>query len=284
MKTASGTMIALLNGGQEFLIADLYTFTLNGGFIARYTGADAPLTVGGNAFAVGPLITRSKIMSKVGLEVQTLDMTINADNSMLLNGTPWLQAARSGGLDGCRVLVERAFMPTWGDTSAGKIWMFSGNVSDLEVTRTAARLKVKSDLEKLNMQWPRNLYQPGCLHTLYDSGCALSKGAFGWAAIVTSQSSVTQIYCNLPQADDYYSLGTILFYSGANNGVSRTVKKYYRGVVTLSLPLLTPPSLGDALAAYPGCDKQQSTCSGKFSNLNNFRGFPYVPAPDTVLG
>lgn len=284
MKTASAEMIALLNSGQEFLIADLYTFTLAGGFVARYTGADMPLTVDGNTFAVGPLISRSRIFQKVGLEVQTMDMAINADNSMLLNGKPWLQAARAGDLDGTAVLVERTFMPAWGDTSAGKIWMFSGNISELKVTRTKAEFKVKSALEKLNIQWPRNLYQPGCLHTLYDTGCTLSKASFGTASSITALSSVTQIYCGLTQADDYFSLGTITFSSGANSGISRTIKRYVRGVVTLALPLLTAPALGDTFTAYAGCDKQKSTCQAKFNNLNNFRGYPFVPVPDTVLG
>jgi hypothetical protein len=36
--------------------------------------------------------------------------------------------------------------------------------------------------------------------------------------------------------------------------------------------------------AYPGCDKTQTTCaSNKFSNLVNFEGFPYVPAPETAI-
>jgi hypothetical protein len=33
---------------------------------------------------------------------------------------------------------------------------------------------------------------------------------------------------------------------------------------------------------YPGCDKQQATCRGKFANLARFRGQPYVPAPETI--
>lgn len=39
----------------------------------------------------------------------------------------------------------------------------------------------------------------------------------------------------------------------------------------------TYQSAGDAFTIYPGCDKQQSTCSAKFNNLIHFRGFPYVP-------
>lgn len=282
MKTASAAMISLLGGNQSLFMADLYTFTLVGGFVARYTSADSPLTVGGNTFAVGPLISRSKIISKAGLEVQTMDMSIFADSTMLLNGKPWLQAARSGDLDGARVLVERVFMPTWGDTSAGKLWAFSGNVSDVEVARTEARVKVKSDLEKLNLQWPRNMYQPGCLHTLYDSGCTLNKASFGTSSSVASGSSVTQINCGLAQPTGYFSLGTMTFTSGVNSGITRTVKQYTPGVLILALPLVVPPVLGDSFTAYAGCDKQQSTCSGKFSNLANFRGYPYIPVPETV--
>lgn len=284
MKTASAAMISLLASKQNLLMADLYTFTLVGGFVARYTGADADLKVGGNTFSsAGPIITRGKIANKAGLEVQTMDMSIFADSTTLLNGKPWLQAARSGDLDGARVLVERAFMPTFGDTSAGKLWAFSGNVADIEVSRTEARLTVKSDLEKLNQQWPRNMYQPGCLHTLYDSGCTLNKVGFRTSSNITPGSNVTQINCGLSQAAGYFSLGTMEFTSGANSGITRTIKLYTPGVIVLALPLVVPPALGDTFVAYAGCDKQQSTCSGKFSNLANFRGYPFIPVPETVL-
>jgi len=44
------------------------------------------------------------------------------------------------------------------------------------------------------------------------------------------------------------------------------------------------PAAGDVFTAYPGCDKTQATCaSPKFSNLVNFEGFPYVPAPETAI-
>jgi hypothetical protein len=44
------------------------------------------------------------------------------------------------------------------------------------------------------------------------------------------------------------------------------------------------PAPGDTFIAYPGCDKTQSTCSGKFSNLVNFGGSPYIPVPETSFG
>ena len=67
-----------------------------------------------------------------------------------------------------------------------------------------------------------------------------------------------------------------------NNGASRSVKSYTPGVITLSLPLLAAPGVGDTFNAYPGCDKQQATCTNKFSNKVNFGGQPYIPLPETA--
>lgn len=75
MKTASTGLIAHLNSGCQFLMADLYTLTLNGGFVVRYTGADVDIRVGGHVFKKF-LISRSKTRTSVGLEVDTLDVTI----------------------------------------------------------------------------------------------------------------------------------------------------------------------------------------------------------------
>lgn len=285
MKTATAGMIALLNGGGPFLLADLYTFTLAGGFVARYTSADLDLSVGGNLFSSrGPLFERTRVRQAVGTEVQTMDLHIAADSSMLLNGTPWLQALRLGALDGAYVKVERMVTDNWADTSRGALWMFGGNVSEItQIGRTTAALTVKSPLEQMNQVCPPDMVQPGCRYRLFEARCTLSKAAYGVNSTVAAGSTKSQINCGLSQAADWFTLGTITFTSGANTGISRTVKSYAPGVIGLSFPLLATPGIGDAFTAYPGCDKQQATCSGKFANLVNFGGEPYVPIPETVL-
>jgi uncharacterized phage protein (TIGR02218 family) len=45
----------------------------------------------------------------------------------------------------------------------------------------------------------------------------------------------------------------------------------------LAYPLLNAPATGDAFTVYFGCDHTQFTCTNKFNDLANFRGFPYVP-------
>lgn len=283
MKSASAALINLLNSGQ-FVMADLLTLTTVGGTAYRYTSADKNIPWGGNTFLSDDVkFTRGRTRVVIGVEVDELDLNFHATTAHLLGGVPFFQALHNGALDGAQVKLERAYLPTWNDAVTGALVMFSGRISTYELGRTVARVKVKSDIELLNVKMPRNLYQPGCLHTLYDTGCGLSKAALGAATTAASGSTRQVLNCGLAQAAGYFDQGAVTFTSGANNGVTRNVKSYAPGVVTLSYPLPSLPSVGDGFTAYPGCDKKQATCSSKFSNLANFRGFPYVPVPETVL-
>ena len=44
-----------------------------------------------------------------------------------------------------------------------------------------------------------------------------------------------------------------------------------------------PVEPGDALSLVAGCDRRFATCRDRFGNARTFRGFPYLPSPDTVL-
>jgi len=81
----------------------------------------------------------------------------------------------------------------------------------------------------------------------------------------------------------WFDMGTVTFMSGANAGVSRTVKSYSPGTLSFSLPWPNVPAVGDTFTAYAGCDKQQSTCGSKFSNLVRFSAEPFIPAAETAF-
>jgi uncharacterized phage protein (TIGR02218 family) len=72
--------------------------------------------------------------------------------------------------------------------------------------------------------------------------------------------------------------------SGVDTGVTANIKYVIPGVaIALSYPLYSQPSTGDAFTAYWGCDHSQDSCTKKFNNLPNFRGFPYVPQETFTL-
>jgi uncharacterized phage protein (TIGR02218 family) len=293
MRAASAGLITLLNSSTQFLIADLLTITLSSGAIIRLTSADFDVVANGFTFlSSGPKFTRGQTRILLGLDVGQIPLSILPDPAQLLNGAPWPQAAAAGALDGARVLLERAHMPTWGDTSVGTVILFSGRVSEINPSRYEVAMTVKSDLEILDTQMPRNTLQPNCIHTLYDAGCTLLKSAFLVSGVVTAGSTAAAILASaLAQATGYFDLGTMTFTSGALNGVSRNVKTYTNaaGVKTIipAVPfsvngVQTGPANGDTFSIYPGCDKKQSTCSTKFANLTHYRGFNYIPAPEAA--
>jgi uncharacterized phage protein (TIGR02218 family) len=161
---------------------------------------------------------------------------------------------------------------------------FLGLCSKIEVGRTSARITAKAYTHLLNAQMPRNFYQPGCLHTLYDAGCALSIAAFTSNGTVEAGSGNLTLNCAaLSQAAGYFTRGFVKFSNGANSGLRYTVSASVPGKVTLTRPLRYAVVNGDAFTVCAGCDHQQSTCQNKFSNLTNFRGFPFVPVPETAV-
>lgn len=284
MKTAPVALVTLLTTQRTYWMADLYTFTLVDGSIVRYTSADIDITESGRLFSsTGPLFSRGTTRVVKGVQVDTLDITVNATAANLLGGVAWLPAVANGALDGAQVQLERVFASAPGAAPAGAVLLFSGQITETQVGSTTAKLVVSSDLMLLNIQMPRNLYQPGCINSVYDTGCAASRTTFARYGIVTggTQSSVNS---NLTaQADGFFALGEIVFTGGLNSGVKRTIKTSATGVLGLSYPLPKAISVGDTFTAYPGCDKRSATCSGTFNNIANFRAFPFIPVPETTM-
>jgi uncharacterized phage protein (TIGR02218 family) len=163
------------------------------------------------------------------------------------------------------------------------VLLFKGRLGVIdEIGRTSAKLTVNSDLVLLDIDMPRNVYQPTCLHTLYDSGCTLVKNAFGTNGTVGSSSTASVI--NWSGASTNFQQGSITFTSGVNAGVTATVGSAVAGTsITLLYPLESAPATGDGFTIYYGCDHTPGTCQAKFNNLANFRGFPFVPPPQMAV-
>lgn len=283
MKTATRELIDLLHGSDEFLMADLFRITLSNGQILRHTNADMPVVWDGQTYEAHKLIIkRGATRVAVGLDVDSNTLEIAAEPDYRLEGLQWSEAALGGALDGARVVIERIFFSDWA-TPVGAVVIFSGRVSDVSGSRSAVKVDVKSDIELLNVSSPRNIYQSGCMRTLYDGGCKVNREKFTVNGRVTANSTTgTELACNLTQSDGWFNQGVIKFTSGRNAGLSRTVKEHKGGRLSFALRLPFPPQSGDVFKIYPGCDKRQETCGKKFDNIVHFRGFPYIPAADTI--
>jgi uncharacterized phage protein (TIGR02218 family) len=284
MRAASSALISLLDGlrsqsDSQVLMADCYTLTLRSGLVLTYTNADVPIQLIGKSYLANSILVDGlRFKCAAGLDVDQQQITIGARPTDTVGGVPFLQALRQGVFDGCEIQRERAFLTSWTAAPVGSVILFKGRVATIDsIGRTTAEITVNSDLVLLDINMPRNLYQPNCVHVLYDSGCSLIKNAYAASGAVGSGSSVSVI--NWSDASSAFTQGTLIFSSGANAGLSVNVKSASAGSLALSYPLETPSATGDSFTAYQGCDHTMATCQTKFANLTNFRGFPFVPPP-----
>ena len=298
MKAAGPNTLAALQSGQ-FWKAELYDLTLQSGLTLHFTDYDLPLVYNGNTYASNVVAKRGTITQKIGFSVDTLTLSLapqpDAPVPLVVGSLSIMQAARLGYFDAAALTMYKVFMqqqtggmlPT--NTNNEAVLWWTGIVSQADVSRQSVNFSIVSDLQKLNVQMPRNLIQTGCTHTLFDSGCTLVKATYtvSGAVTATGPNSVNSFTTNLTgKADTYFALGIITFISGANNGLSYTVGAYLsaNGVVTPITPLTNAPATGDTFTIIPGDDKTLNTCKTKFAadNSSHFRGALWVPVPETL--
>jgi len=291
MKPASTALISYLNAARaspdaKILMADAFLFTLQGGLTLAYTNIDVTFAYAGVTYLANSILVDGlKYKAAVGLEADQQQITVAARSTdSISGGAPFLQALRDGSFDGCEIVRYRVFFSDrLGGTAIGAAMLFKGRLGNIdEIGRSSAKLTVNSDLVLLDIDMPRNMYQPTCLHTLYDVGCTLHKSDFQASGTVGAGSTASIIYW--PGADTNFAQGTISFTSGVLTAVTATVGSAVNGsLLNLINPLPSVPAAGDGFTVYFGCDHTLTTCQAKFNNLVNFRGFPYVPPPQMAI-
>lgn len=290
MKSATPELQALFDTGGPFCIANCYTITTKSGSVIRVTDADIDVVAGGFTFVKNSiLIQREKISNVLGLETSTIALTIMADDSILTpTGQPFIQAIGNGFLDGAIISVQKVFAADWslmqqtGSIPKGRLSMFDGVVRDTKISTNEAKVTVVSLAYKFDTMLPGNAYGPSCSNTLYDTKCGVNKAShtmttFSEGAMATNFSFVVYGIT----AD--YLLGTVEFTEGPNAGVKRTITgvNVSTEFITVSQPFPIQPT-GEEVRVYKGCDRTLATCTARFANQANYRGFPYVPNPESI--
>lgn len=265
-------------------MTDLYTFTLVGGGVYRYSGGTTAITdTNGNLFALGPKFERSKTHVVIGVQVDELDVKIYPEPSDILGSTPFLRAAWTGQFDGAVLQVERAFMsPSYGAV-VGTVVMFAGRISDIDCSRTGIDMKCRSHLELLNIQMPRRLWQPTCNHVFGDAMCQFDRASLAVNFSAGSGTTQTKIV-GVPNTSRPFTQGTIVGMTGINASETRTVANFVAGqYAQVKLAFLATPDIGDEFQLLPGCDRSLGTCTNTFSNQIHFGGMPFIPAPENAV-
>lgn len=119
-------------------------------------------------------------------------------------------------------------------------------------------------------------YQSPCNWVLYGPGCRLDKEDFrisGTAAFVAGVHISATAFASRP--DGWFRSG----WAETAAGERRAIVAHVADALTLVAPF-DDLDVGDAIHAYAGCDRTETTCATHFNNLVNHLGFPDIPTRD----
>lgn len=279
MRNASNvTLISALIGRQPMWSADLFTLSLIDATTYRWTSADQDITHDGTTWSArGPAIQRSAWSSKNTTEIPEMSVQVFSTGEDFTDGVNLKNAVINGLFDGAYLTLERAFMPTFGDTSLGTIMLFGGRIGAVDIDSIGLKITCTASNVIMAQNLPRRSFQASCTHTLYDAGCTLHAADFTDDYVVSGANAVTLNWVGAAAVDpSFYLFGTATITSGAGAGQKLTVQRYASTGIGFGYPLLVVPAPGDTFSVAQGCSKTLTRCD-QFANIANFGGFPYIP-------
>ncbi len=280
MKQLDPALQAHLDDGTTTL-AWCWRITRSDGVSFGFTDHDRTLTFEGTEFEPESGFAASEIRagSDLSVDAQDAEGVLSSDR---ITETDILD----GRWDAAEVELWRV---NWADTSQ-RVLMRRGAVGQIRRGRMAFVAEVRS-LSHVLGQTVGRTFQAGCDAGLGDARCGvdLEDPAYkGNGTVIDPLRDRAFTASGLGGfAAGWFSFGTIDWTSGANAGRRAEVLAHELAdgiaILTLLEAPVRPVTEGDSFIIRAGCDKRVETCSARFGNVANFRGFPHIPGQDTIL-
>jgi len=246
-----------------------------------FTDHDVTLSFDGTSFEPESGLTASEVRSGSDLSVDAQDA-----EGVLTSDRISETDIVDGRWDNAEVEVWRV---NWADTGQ-RVLMRRGAIGQIRRGRLAFVAEVRS-LAHLLGQTVGRTFQATCDAALGDGRCGvdLEAPAFkGNGAVIDLLRDRAFTASGLGGfTSGCFTFGTIEWTSGGNAGRRAEIIAHdvTDGIAVLTLLEAPVRSIvgGDAFTIRAGCDKRIETCSTKFANTANFRGFPHIPGQDAVL-
>ncbi len=278
MKELPAGLQAHLDSGATTLCW-CWRLTRRDGTKLGFTDHDRNVVFDGTAFEAAAGFTATEMRDSVGLSVDNLEV------SSALTSDRLGEADLAAGLyDDARVEIFRV---NWAAPEQ-RVLMRSGSLGEVRRSGGAFTAEVRGLAHYLQQPKGR-LFQFTCDADLGDARCKIdledpANRGEGTIVEVLSERRFTASGIDA-YADDWFTRGLLRFTSGAANGQAIEVKTHIKSdAVTFELwaAVRAPLSVGQTFVVTAGCDKHLDTCTGKFANAVNFRGFPHMPGNDFV--
>jgi len=245
---------------------ELYLFAM-GELIWLYTSADHEVTMVEDVYQPSSIERRG--FTKGGdARKATMEITIAATNPLALQfRTGWLPS----------VMVVTVYRHHYQDGDFSVLW--KGRVTGCSWSGGEAKLTTESVFTLFQRAGLRRVYQVGCPHQLYGDLCRVDPDAFTFSSTVSEASgAVIGVSGADAFADDYFIGGMLQCGDDLRMIIGKTGSS-----ITL-IDGIDGLDAGSNVDLWPGCDRTTTTCSGRFSNIENFGGLPFLPNKNPFSG
>jgi len=247
------------------------------GVVLRVTEHDRDIKIGSDTYVSAGGFNASAKQRLLDLKPRNLEILGFFDADFITNED--LRAGKYRGATITEIVVDHRY--PWAGAMSTSVYY----VSDVSHTGESWTVQMRSLTRKLNVN-PGRVYSRVCDYTLGDDRCTVDLPSLGVSGSVSTVVRARLSFTTgLSAADGVYSLGKLVWTSGANAGETHEVQTYSNASGRVDLALRAPSTIavGDGFTVYPGCDGLAETCRVKFSNLVNFGGFDSVPGTNATF-
>jgi uncharacterized phage protein (TIGR02218 family) len=279
MRTLPSNLSTKLASGDTTSLCRLFVLTQLDGTITYFTDAQQSVTVSSQAYEPAAGVSVGALQLRVNEAAGALTITVAAVDG----GTIGFDDLLRGAYDNAEL---RFYIADHSDPDDERLEIWRGWFTRIEMNeRGEARVEINGLLHKARY-FITEEYSPVCRAQFGDSRCGINLATYTRTGTVVSASGY-QVTLSLDSAAPTggFALGSIVATSGANVGRGIEIRSWNNGTSTATC--FVQPGLafqtGDTVSIVAGCDftTGASGC-GKYSNILNFRGEPFVPGQDAV--
>jgi uncharacterized phage protein (TIGR02218 family) len=252
------------------------------GLVLGFTDHDGPLAFDGVDFLPGAGLSAAALAQGTGLAVDNGEAmgVLSADAISA-------EDLEAGRYDGAEVAV---WLVNW-ERVAERQMLFAGSIGEVRRGGGAFHAELRGLSEALNRAGGR-AYMRHCPAVLGDRSCRFDLTQPGyrvaWVPVEIERGQRFVFAHGGGVQPRWFERGRLYVLAGAGAGLEGVIKHDQtdargRRVIELWEPVRAAVLAGDQVRLEAGCDKRADTCRSKFANLENFRGFPFVPGEDWLI-
>jgi uncharacterized phage protein (TIGR02218 family) len=273
MRQISESLAAKLSSGVTTL-CHVWRVSRRDGAVFAFTDHDCPLSF--DDMSAEPLqgVSAGVIEKSVGLGVDTASI-----EGVLSSDAITEEDLARGLWDGARADIYRV------DWSAPeeRVHLFTGHVGEVKRGSHAFEAELRGLQAACNVPVGR-VFSRFCDADLGDGRCGVDVDTttFRGEGVVSEAlgSHAFKASGLGDYADLWFARGRIVWDAGGQSEIA--AHRAEGEEATFELIDASPISVGARFVVYAGCDKRLATCSAKFANVANFRGFPHMPGNDAI--